>query len=70
MSVKYQVVIPKAIREALRIRPQDSLLFLVDEDTVILRPQPSSFAEAHHGLHRHLWPDPDAWLEKERGSWK
>ena len=70
ISAKYQVVIPKAVREALHIQPQDNLLFLVDGDTVIVRPQPASFTEVLEGLHQHLWPSPEAWLEEERASWE
>ena len=70
VSAKYQVVIPKAVREALRIRPKDTLLFLVDGETIVIRPQPASFTEALNGLHQHLWPDPDSWLEEERASWE
>ena len=70
ISVKYQVVIPKAVREALQIEPRDQLLFLVDGDTVILRPQPESFTGALQGLHKDLWPDPDTWLDEERSSWE
>ncbi len=69
MSTKYQVVIPKPVREALGLEPQDGLLFLVDGETVVLRPQPASFTQALRGLHRDLWPDPDRWLEEERSSW-
>jgi len=68
LSTKYQVVIPKAIREALDLQPRQRLLFLLDGDTVILRPEPASFTEALRGLHRDLWPDPDEWLEEERSS--
>ena len=67
---KGQTVIPKAIREALRIQPQDTLLFMLDGDTVILRPQPDSFTEVLQGLHEEIWPDPDAWLEEERSTWE
>ncbi len=70
VSTKYQVVIPKAVREVLDLQPRDRLLFLVDGDTVILRPQPESFAETLRGLHQDLWPDPDEWLEGERASWE
>lgn len=74
VSSKYQVVIPKPIREALDLQPQDNLLFLVDrsgEDIrVIIRPQPASFTQVLRGLHKELWPDPDEWLEKERSSWE
>jgi AbrB family looped-hinge helix DNA binding protein len=70
MSSKYQIVIPKAVRESLHLRPQDALLFLVEGDTVIVRPRPSSFSDALLGLHRELWPDPDGWLEQERAAWE
>jgi AbrB family looped-hinge helix DNA binding protein len=70
ISTKYQVVIPKAVREALDLQPRERLLFLLDGDTVILRPEPDSFTEALRGLHRDLWPDPDEWLEQERSSWE
>ena len=65
-----QVVIPKAVREVLGLQPRDRLLFLVDGDTVILRPQPENFAETLRGLHQDLWSDPDEWLEGERASWE
>lgn len=69
VSAKYQVVIPKPVREALGLRPQDTLLFLVDGETVLLRARPASFTQALLGLHREIWPDPDTWLEEERASW-
>ena len=70
ISSKYQIVIPKPVRELLQLRPQDTLLFLLDGDTVVLRPQPASFTKATRGLHKELWPDPDAWLEEERSTWE
>ena len=70
ISTKYQVVIPKPVREVLQIQPQDTLLFLVDGDMVILRPRPVNFTDAMRGLHQELWPDPDAWLEEERTTWE
>ena len=69
MSAKYQVVIPKAVREALHLQPRDTLLFLLDGDTAVLRPRPASFTETMRGLHQEIWPDPDAWLEEERSTW-
>ena len=59
ISTKYQVVIPKAVREALDLRPGERLLFLLDGDTVILRPEPASgggpgheIVDAARRLHR------------------
>ena len=70
MSSKYQVVIPKAVREALGLEPHDQVIFQIEGDTVILRPRPASFTDALLGLHSGLWPDPDQWMESERGSWE
>ena len=70
LSSKYQVVIPKAVREALQLGPDTPLLFLIEGDVVILRPQPASFAQVLRGLHKELWPEPDAWLEGERATWE
>jgi len=69
ISTEYQVVIPKPVREALQIRPQDTLLFLLDGDTVILRRRPANFTESMRGLRQELWSDPDTWLEEERAAW-
>lgn len=67
IGTKYQIVIPKAVRESLRLRPNDKLLFVVDGERVILRPQPTSFTATLRGLHRNLWPDDvEAWLDEER----
>ena len=71
MSPKYQIVIPRAVREALQLHPDDMLLFLVSGNSVILRARPASFTEAMRGLHKEIWPaEPADWLEKERASWE
>lgn len=72
ISSKYQVVLPKPVREALGLRTGDSLLFLVDGDTVLLRPRPANFTAALRGLHREAWAgvDLDTWLGQERSAWE
>jgi AbrB family looped-hinge helix DNA binding protein len=70
ISRKYQVVIPKVVRQALGVQPNDTLLFLLDGDTVILRVRPANFTQILQGLHKEIWPDPDAWLEAERSTWE
>lgn len=70
VSTKYQVVIPKEVRELLNIQPRDTILFLIDGDTVTLQPKPQSFTDTLRGLHGHLWTDSEAWLEQERSSWE
>ncbi len=68
---KYQVVIPRAVREVLSLESGDTLLFIMDGDSVTLRARPASFTQTLRGLHSELWgDDPDAWLEAERGEWE
>jgi AbrB family looped-hinge helix DNA binding protein len=70
MSAKYQIVIPKTVREALNLEPHTTVLFLIEGDVAVLRSQPTSFTDAMQGLHRDVWDDPDAWLEAERAAWE
>jgi AbrB family looped-hinge helix DNA binding protein len=71
VSEKYQIVIPRVVRETLQLRPDDTLLFLVSGDSVTLRNRPASFTEAMRGLHKEIWPaDATDWLEKERTTWE
>ena len=72
ISSKYQVVLPRPVRAALNLHAGDSLLFLVDGATVLLRPRPASFTAALRGLHRETWAevDLDTWLEQERAQWE
>ncbi|NLS78967.1 MAG: AbrB/MazE/SpoVT family DNA-binding domain-containing protein [Chloroflexi bacterium] len=69
LSTKYQVVIPKAVRDALKLEPDSTLLFLIEGDQVTIRPQPPSFADALRGLHKEMWAEPETWLEQERATW-
>ena len=71
VSAKYQIVIPKQVRETLNLHPSDTLLFLIDGGEVYMRPQPESFAATLRGLHRHVWQEESReWLEAERSAWK
>jgi len=70
IGLKYQIVIPQPVREALGVRPHDSLLFVMEGDTIIVRSRPASLTAALRGLHAGLWSDPEAWLAGERASWE
>ena len=71
VSDKYQVVIPREVRQKLNLQPRDTLLFLIDGDTVIIRPRPNSFTATLRGLHQQVWADVDVdeWLNQERSTW-
>ena len=71
ISEKFQVVIPKEVRQKLDLQPRSTLLFLIYDDTVLIRPKPASFTDALRGLHQEVWKDVnvDEWLNEERSSW-
>lgn len=70
LDTNWQLVLPEEVREALNLQPNDSVLFLIIENAVYMRPRPRSFVRAMQGLHKEVWPDPDQWLEQERSSWE
>jgi len=66
------VVIPKRVREALRIGPGDELLMEVKEGSLIVYPKPKSYTDYMVGLHKDVWMNmnTDTYINKERESWK
>lgn len=69
LSSKYQIVIPRAAREALGLYAGDELLVLCKSDRVVIVPKPKNFAKRTAGLHREVWQGADAYLKNERDSW-
>jgi len=72
VSGKYQIVVPKDARKALKVQPGDYLLTAVEDGILLLRPQPRSYTKALRGLHKELWKDVDVenYLKQERKSWQ
>lgn len=66
LSSKNQIVIPKEMREALKVKAGDKLIFTVLENKMIIMEKPKSWSEAIHNLPRTNYP-PD-YLEKERAD--
>ncbi len=70
VSSRYQVVIPKEVRRRLGLQPNDTLLFLMEDDRVTIRPRPRSFTQALRGLHQEVWQGRgEEWLREEREAW-
>lgn len=71
VSKKYQVVIPKQARDALKIDRGDELIVSIRAGQVIMKPKPKSYTGYMRGLHKNLWKDVDAakYVEKEREAW-
>jgi len=72
VSGKYQVVIPKSIREKINLKKGDELMVSLQGKTIIMRIKPKSFSNYMLGLHKKIWKDIEAteYVEKERSSWK
>ena len=71
LSSKNQVVIPKHVREALRLSPGKKLLVHVEGDMIIMVREPDDYVKKLRGLHKEVWEDldTDKYLEEERNSW-
>jgi len=72
VSSKYQIVIPKNVREELGLRPGDQLLIVADGNKAVMRLRPRSYAEYMRGLHKEIWQGIDAteYVREERQSWE
>ena len=72
VSRKYQIVIPKKIRETMGISEGDELAIDVDGDRIIIKVRPKSYTKKLRGLHKDIWKgvDPKVYVKSERESWK
>lgn len=68
LSSKNQIVIPRDVRNALRIKAGDKLLVVVRGDTVILLRKPKNYSRAISETAKELY-SPD-YLKRERESWR
>jgi AbrB family looped-hinge helix DNA binding protein len=67
LSSKNQIVIPKEVREALRLKPGDKLIMAISSKEVVVLRKPKSYSAAIRGIARGTYP-PD-YLKKEREDW-
>jgi AbrB family looped-hinge helix DNA binding protein len=72
LSSKCQIAIPKLARKKLAIGPGDQMILDVENDSLILKPKPKSYAKHLRGLHRGIWRGVDAtdYIRKERETWE
>jgi len=68
---KYQIVIPKEVREKLGLRPGQKVLVEYRDGFAILVPRPRSFTKFLMGLGREVWEgvDAEAYVREEREGW-
>ena len=72
ISSKYQIVIPREARKNLNLKAGDKLIVKVNNEKIILYPQPKSYAKYSLGLGKETWRGVDAteYVRKERETWK
>ena len=68
---RYQIVVPKDVREALQLKPGDRLEIRAENGKVVMTPK-SSHTSRLFGKHRQLWQntDPVEYVRHERESWR
>ena len=67
-SSKYQIVIPKAVREKLGVEPGKPLYIDIVGDEA--RISTKSVLERYAGTMPGVWgPDPGEWLRRDRQQW-
>ena len=71
INAKYQITIPKSVREKLKVKAGDRLLLDFQEGVIILVPEPESYTDHLKGLHREIWKDIDVqkYLNSEHEAW-
>ncbi len=72
VSSKYQIVIPREVREKLDLKAGDKLIIKANNGKIIIYPQPKSYAKYSLGLGKKIWQGVDAteYVKKERQAWK
>lgn len=68
LSSKNQIVIPRDVRDALRVRAGDKMVIVTRGDTVIMLRKPKRYSKATAGMAKGIYPSD--YLEKERESWQ
>ena len=73
LSSKYQIVIPKEIREKLKLKSgTDISVFSVDETHAIIMKRPKDYVAAMEGLGKEVWQalgGADKYIKEQRASW-
>lgn len=73
LSARNQMVLPKAAREALGIKPGGRVLVIVENDQVRLLPEPDNWTDYIYGLGGDVWAalgGGEQFLQEERASWE
>ena len=69
---RYQIVIPKKIREQLGVKIEDKLVVSVRNGWIVIQPRPQRYSEYMQGLGKDVWKGIEAteYVRKEREAWE
>lgn len=72
ISDKYQVVIPKILREQLLLKRGQKLITYILDSHIIMIPESKNYTESMAGLGKEIWRgiDPIEYVRKERQEWE
>ena len=74
LSKKYQIVIPREVREQMGLRIGESVaVYSVDKQRAVLVKHPSNYVQVMKGLGKEMWKKlggTSRYIRQERASWK
>lgn len=74
LSSKNQITLPVAMVRRLGLEPGRRLMLRLENDRMVLRPEPEDWVEYFHGRLKGVYgstiEEMDAYVRKERASWR
>jgi AbrB family looped-hinge helix DNA binding protein len=72
VNAKYQITVPLVARKKLNIKKGDNLLVDVQDDIIVLLPEPKRYTDYLQGLHSDIWKsiDTQKYLKGKREAWE
>ena len=74
LSQKYQIVVPKEVRERLRLHAGSRVeIYSIDEDSALLTKRPAASTQVMKGLGKDVWKragGASRYIKQERASWR
>ena len=68
---RYQIVIPKKVREQIGVNIEDELIVSIRNGWIVMQPRPRRYSEYMQGLGKEVWKGIEAteYVRKEREAW-
>ncbi|MHB8443017.1 MAG: AbrB/MazE/SpoVT family DNA-binding domain-containing protein [Patescibacteria group bacterium] len=70
LSSKNQVTIPSQVRKKLKIKNGGQIVFIVDNDSVIMKKEIKDVNSYMSGLGKEIWRDSEKYIDSTRNEWE